>query len=248
MSCNVALSLSDRAYNSYESSLCRLSTFSPGKAILRMNLHRTIEFIPLTRVFPFNNAILVFHCFRSHCILPCLPWLFFFAKPKCEVIRHRTAFSQLFVVQSVLSLLDCDLLLLLCRYLLALEHDALWSTSLHNLSRVWPRLNNKPRLKQVACMSSSIFVIEIEHCCCFQWLLFYPQDRPLNAHISSVDTWSLQESRALPLWCHARSKWDVRWSKEEEIPLEEGRQHHYNDENSRWIDPIRSDDNESVPK
>ena len=87
---------------------------------------------------------------------PCLPWLFFFAKPECEVIRHRTTFSQLFVVQSVLSLLDCDLLLLLCRFLLALEHDALWSTSLHNLSRVWPRLNNEPRLKQVACMSSSI--------------------------------------------------------------------------------------------
>jgi len=163
MSCNVALSLSDRAYNSYDSADCQL--FLLAIAILRMNLHRRNNSIDhsIDPCFSFQQCDPCLSLFQKSLYSPCLPWLFFFAKPECEVIRHRTTFSQLFVVQSVLSLLDCDLLLLLCRFLLALEHDALWSTSLHNLSRVWPRLNNKPRLKQVACMSSSIFVIEIEH-------------------------------------------------------------------------------------
>ena len=64
MSCNVALSLSDRAYNSYDSSLCRLSTFSPGNSHFKnesssnesSSNETTQLIILLTRVFPFKQC------------------------------------------------------------------------------------------------------------------------------------------------------------------------------------------------
>ena len=59
MCCNVALSLSDRAYNSYDSSLCRLSTFSPGNSHFKnesSSNETTQLIILLTRVFPFKQC------------------------------------------------------------------------------------------------------------------------------------------------------------------------------------------------
>ena len=127
MSCNVALSLSDRAYNSYDSSLCRLSTFSPGNSHFKnesssnesSSNETTQLIILLTRVFPFKQCetlpeVIVFS-------MSSLTFLLREAGMRRHKVSHCILTTLCRPTKCIVCLLECDLLLLLCRFLLALE-------------------------------------------------------------------------------------------------------------------------------
>ena len=142
MSCNVALSLSDRAYNSYDSSLCRLSTFSPGNSHFKneSSLNETTQLIiPLTRVFLCDPCLVIV----TVVIVFSISSLAFLLR-EAGMWRHKVSYCVLTTLcdpKCIFCLLELlHLLLLLYRFLLALELRHIMEQLPHVLrilSRVW---------------------------------------------------------------------------------------------------------------